>query len=352
MSDDNKNKPTGDLSDEHVSPANPDNQIELGRQAADAEHAAKIEGDIPDRAAPDAPEAPKHRAKSRGRHGVVAHETPSTGHEWDGITEYDNPMPRWWLWTFYATIIWAIGYMIAYPAIPLLSGATQGLLKTNARTEVAAEIQRFNDANAPMNAALVETPLDQIAADPQLASYAGNAGGALYRTWCAQCHGSGAAGAPGYPNLLDDVWLWGGTLDDIHTTLLHGIRDPQDPDTRYSQMPGYGVDGLLNRTEIADVTQYVLSLSGAAHNATQAAAGAVTYENNCAACHQPDGSGDQFQGAPALNDQVWLYGGDAATITRIIHEGPYGVMPAWSNRLTEAEIRALTVYVHGLGGGE
>ncbi|MFN3526360.1 MAG: cytochrome-c oxidase, cbb3-type subunit III [Paracoccus sp. (in: a-proteobacteria)] len=345
MSDDPKTP-----ADDHASPANPDNQIGLGRQAADAEHAAKIEGVIPPRTAPDKPLTPSQRRK--GRHGVGLNETPSTGHEWDGITEYDNPMPRWWLWTFYATIVWAIGYMIAYPAIPLVTQATQGLLRTNARAEVATEIDRFAAASAPVQAALVATDLVAVPDDPELLSYAVNAGGALYRTWCAQCHGAGAGGARGYPNLLDDVWLWGGSLEDIHLTLLHGIRDPKDPDTRYSEMPRFGTDGLLNQREINRVVHHVLSLSGQPHDVALAAAGATIYADNCAACHMDDGSGDRFQGAPALNDQVWLYGNEPETLHRIIAEGPFGVMPAWSDRLSEAEIRALTVYVHGLGGGE
>lgn len=336
--------------DDHASPQNPDNQVGLRRHSADAEHAAKLAGDIPPRPAPDQPIAPKQRRK--GRHGVGLKETPSTGHEWDGITEYDNPMPRWWLWTFYATIVWALGYMVAYPAIPLVSQATQGLLGTNSRSAVAAEIERFQQANAPVQAALVETDLAQIPSDPQLVSYATNAGGALYRTWCAQCHGAGAAGGPGYPNLLDDSWLWGGSLEDIHLTLQHGIRDPLDPDTRYSEMPRFGADGLLERAQILQVADHVRSLSGLPHDAARAAAGAEVYADNCAACHMDDGSGDRGQGAPALNDQVWLYGSEPETLVRIISEGPYGVMPSWSARLSEAEIRALAVYVHGLGGGE
>ncbi|WP_410217925.1 cytochrome-c oxidase, cbb3-type subunit III [Paracoccus sp. (in: a-proteobacteria)] len=327
-----------------------DNQIGLRRQSADADHAAKIAGAIPPRDAPDKPAAPSHRRK--GLKGTGKAEVPSTGHEWDGITEYDNPMPRWWLWTFYATIVWAFGYMVAYPAIPLVTQATQGVLQTNTRKAVAAEIDRFAQANAPVQAALVAAPLDGIPDDPQLVGYATNAGGALYRTWCAQCHGAGAAGGAGYPNLLDDSWLWGGSLADIHLTLQHGIRDPKDPETRYSEMPRFGADGLLEHGQIVQVAHHVRSLSGLPHDAESALAGASIYADNCAACHQDNGSGDREQGAPALNDHVWLYGSEMATLVRIIDQGPYGVMPAWSDRLSEAEIRALAVYVHGLGGGE
>lgn len=335
------------MSDDPSKPADPDDRIDLRRQAADPDHAAKIAGDLPPRPAPDMPVTPKRRGRAQPKAPV-----PSTGHEWDGITEYDNPMPRWWLWTFYATIVWAVGYMIAYPAIPLVTQATQGVIGGNARSQVAARIDSFAAANAPVREALVRTPLDRIPADPDLMGYATNAGAALYRTWCAQCHGAGAAGARGYPNLLDDVWLWGGTMEDIHLTLLHGIRDPADPDTRYSQMPRFGVDGLLDADRIEEVAHFSLSLSGAPHDPALAAPGAQVYAENCVACHGPAGEGDRSQGAPALNDQVWLYGSEPQIVARIIHDGPYGVMPAWSDRLTEAEIRALTVYVHGLGGGE
>ncbi|MDB6176537.1 cytochrome-c oxidase, cbb3-type subunit III [Paracoccus sp. Z330] len=280
------------------------------------------------------------------------HEVPSTGHEWDGITEYDNPMPRWWLWTFYVTIVWAIGYVIAYPAIPLITGATSGLLQTNTRKQVAAEIERFDQANAPVANRLASVELTEIAGDDELSNYATNAGGAVFRTWCAQCHGSGAAGAKGYPNLLDNDWLWGGTLEDIHTTIQHGIRDPLDDDSRYSEMPRFGTDGLLDRGQISQVVNYVLSLSDRPHDDAMAAAGAEIYADNCSACHMDDGTGDRMQGAPNLADAVWLYGDDPASITRIVAEGPFGVMPAWASRLSEADIRAVSAYVHGLGGGE
>lgn len=327
-----------------------DDRISLERQSADPEHAAKLAGDIPQRAAPDRPESPRHRRK--GRHGVAMNEVPSTGHSWDGITEYDNPMPRWWLWTFYATIVWAVGYMIAYPAIPLFTGSTQGLLGTNTRKEVAAEIERFDRANSEIQTRLASVDLTEIASDPELVNYASNAGGAVFRTWCAQCHGSGAGGARGYPNLLDNDWLWGGTLEDIHLTIRHGIRDPLDEDTRYSEMPRFGRDGLLDRRQIDQVVNYVLSMSDLPHVSAAAAGGGEIYADNCSSCHAEDGTGDRSQGAPNLVDAVWLYGREPEAITRIVSEGPYGVMPAWASRLSEADIRAVSAYVHGLGGGE
>lgn len=340
--------------DAHESPQNPDNRIALERLAADDAHKAQVAADPP--GGPGG--APLHKPRGatrvvRDRKGVrKVVDVPSTGHSWDGIEEYDNPLPRWWLWSFYATIVWGVLYLFAYPAIPLVNGSTKGVIGTTYRDNVAAEIQRFNEANAPIQARLVDTPLEQVAADPELANYTANAGGAIFRTWCAQCHGAGAGGGAGYPSLLDNDWLWGGTIADIHTTLAHGIRDPKDPDTRYSEMPRFGADELLERPQIEQVVQHVLALGGLPHDAAMADAGQAVFAENCTACHAEDGSGDRSQGAPDLTDAVWLYGADPATITRIVHDGPFGVMPAWADRLSPADIRAVAAYVHGLGGGE
>ncbi len=279
-------------------------------------------------------------------------EPDTTGHSWDGIEEYNNPLPRWWLWTFYLTIFWGVLYTIAYPAWPLVNSATQGLLGQNNRIAVAEEIKRFEEANAPVEAKLVATDLTEISSDPDLVNYTQNAGGAIFRTWCAQCHGSGAAGAKGYPNLLDNDWLWGGTMEDIHFTISHGIRNNEDPDARYSEMPRFGADELLEPEQIDQVVQYVLQLSGQEHDAGLAAAGATVYADNCSACHAEDGTGDRFQGAPNLTDAIWLYGGDAAALTETVTNARFGVMPAWSGRLSEADIRAVSAWVHSRGGGE
>lgn len=276
----------------------------------------------------------------------------TTGHSWDGIEEFNNPLPRWWLWTFYLTIIWGIGYTIAYPAWPLISGATPGLLGASTRAAVAADIKRFEEANAPIEAKLVAADLNEIAADPELVNYTTNAGGAIFRTWCAQCHGSGAAGAVGYPNLLDNDWLWGGTIEDIHTTITHGIRNTTDADARYSQMPRFGADELLEPAQIDQVVQYVLQISGQDHDAALASEGATVFAENCAACHGEDGTGDRAQGAPNLTDAIWLYGGDKDTLTQTVTYARFGVMPAWQGRLSEADIRAVASWVHSRGGGE
>lgn len=275
----------------------------------------------------------------------------TTGHTWDGIKEYNKPLPKWWLWTFYITIIWGIGYTIAYPAWPGLKDSTAGLLGYSTRGEVAAEIEAFEEANAPMNDKLASVELASIGDDAELYGYAVSSGAAVFRTWCAQCHGSGAAGAKGYPNLLDDAWLWGGTMEDIHLTISHGIRNEEDPDARYSEMPKFGE--ILETAEIEQVVNFVMDMSGAEPaDASQVEAGAVVFEDNCAACHAEDGSGDIYQGAPNLTDAIWLYGGDYDTLMDTVTNSRFGVMPPWTDRLSEAEIRAVSTYVHQLGGGE
>ncbi|MFU1682156.1 cytochrome-c oxidase, cbb3-type subunit III [Phaeobacter piscinae] len=276
----------------------------------------------------------------------------TTGHSWDGIEEFDNPMPRWWLWTFYATIIWAIGYTVAYPAWPGIQSATAGVLGWNSRALVAEEIAAVNEANAPINSRLEEIELAYITTDPELNGYAVSAGSAVFKTWCAQCHGAGAAGAKGYPNLLDDDWLWGGSMEDIHATIAHGIRNEESDDARYSEMPAFGRDELLEKEEIDQVVNYVMSLSGEPQDAAKVEAGSVIFADNCASCHMDDGTGDRSQGRPNLADAIWLYGGDHATLTETVYNSRYGVMPNWNARLTEAQIRAVTAYVHQLGGGE
>ena len=278
----------------------------------------------------------------------------TTGHSWDGIEEYNNPLPRWWVWILYACIVWAIWYSIAYPAWPMLTQATQGYLNYDNRQAVAAEIKTFDDANAEIKAKLIAAPLTGIAGDETLNQYATSAGAAVFKTWCAQCHGSGAAGVQGkgYPNLTDNDWLWGGDVDAIYTTINHGIRNTTDADARYSEMPKFGADGLLEAAQIGEVVEYVLQLSGQEHDATLATAGQTVFVDNCAACHMETGEGDRTQGAPALNDAIWLYGGDRETITASVHGARYGVMPAWAGRLSEDEVRAVATYVHSLGGGE
>ena len=277
---------------------------------------------------------------------------PTTGHEWDGIREYDNPMPRWWLWTFYITIIWGIGYTIAYPAWPGIKGATEGLLGYSTRAEVAADIEAVNVQNEAINVRLASVELTAIETDPELNGYAKSAGAAVFKTWCAQCHGSGAAGAKGYPNLLDNDWLWGGDIEAIHQTVTAGIRNEENFDARYSEMPAFGRDELLETEQIDQVVNFVMSLSGDPKDASLVSDGALVYADNCASCHGDAALGDREQGAPNLADAIWLFGGSYDDIRETVYNSRFGVMPNWDTRLTEAQIRAVSAYVHQLGGGE
>ena len=285
----------------------------------------------------------------------------TTGHVWDGIEELNNPLPRWWIWVFNLTIVFAIGYIIAYPAWPLIHGATPGVLGYSTRAEVQKDIDAVDAQNAPIKARLVAADITAIDADPELKKFAMSDGAAVFRTNCAQCHGAGAAGVQGkgYPNLLDNDWLWGGSLEAIHTTLTHGIRANVDPDTRISEMPRFGTDELLTRDEISQVVEYVLQLSGQDHDEALAAAGTQLFADNCAACHGDTGLGNRDVGAPNLTDAIWLYGGDRAAIKTTVTLARNAMMPAWGYaaagskpRLSEDQIRAVAVYVHALGGGE
>ncbi|GAA3862388.1 cytochrome-c oxidase, cbb3-type subunit III [Celeribacter arenosi] len=275
----------------------------------------------------------------------------TTGHSWDGIEEFNNPLPKWWLYIFYACIIWGVAYSIAYPAWPMVSKATSGLMGWSTRANVAAKISEFEQMNAAVEAELAAADVTEVALGSDVHSYAVNAGAAVFRANCSQCHGSGAAGNVGYPNLLDNDWLWGGTVDEIAYTIQHGIRNETD-DARYSEMPKFGVDELLEDDQINQVVEYVLAISGQDHDAALASAGTLVFEENCAACHAEDGTGDIYQGAPNLTDAIWLYGGSREAVHETVHAARFGVMPAWGERLSQAEVNAAALYVHQLGGGE
>lgn len=281
--------------------------------------------------------------------------TETTGHEWDGIKELDTPLPRWWLYIFYATIAASVVYWVLMPAWPLVNGYTRGVLGFSDRVNVARDVGELRAARAPMFERLGAASTAEIAADPALQEFARAAGESVFGDYCRTCHGAGGAGAPGYPVLADDVWLWGGSMADIEHTLRVGVRSDH-PDTRMSMMPAFGRDRLLTSAQIGDVTEYVISISGARARLTPDAAaagrGSVVYQEQCAACHGPGGAGDRALGAPSLNDDVWLYGGDRAEIRRQIELGRNGVMPAWETRFDAGTLRALAYYVHEMGGGE
>lgn len=277
--------------------------------------------------------------------------TETTGHEWDGIKELDTPMPKWWLGMFYACIVWAIGYWVVYPAWPTLSGYTHGMLNHSQRDDVTANLAALKSARSVKEAALRDASLADIQRNPELQQFAMAAGKTLFGDNCAPCHGAGGQGAHGYPNLNDDVWLWGGKLSDIQRTITVGIRSTS-PDTRQSQMPAFGRDGMLKPAEIDDLTEYVVHLSGRPANARAVTRATKLFADNCAMCHGADGKGNRSMGAPNLTDNEWLYGPNREDIADQIIYGHGGEMPTWGGRLSPEEIKALAVYVHNLGGGE
>ena len=278
--------------------------------------------------------------------------TETVGHEWDGIEELDTPMPRWWLWTLYATIAWAVVYTVLYPAWPMISSATAGTLGWSSRGQLEAEMKAEADRKRPVELALAQIPIERLPEDSKLLNAAVQGGAAAFKVNCVQCHGSGAAGTKGYPNLNDDDWLWGGDLKAIHKTLENGIRQPGDKQTRTSQMPAFGRDGILQPNEIQYLTSYVRTLSGAEKPGAASQRGAALFAVNCAACHGDGGKGNRTLGAPNLTDKIWLYGGDRASIAETITNARYGIMPAWGQRLDPVTVKMLAAYVHSLGGGE
>ena len=276
----------------------------------------------------------------------------TTGHEWDGIHELNTPLPRWWLWLFYATIIWAVGYWVVYPAWPLLTSYSKGVFGWQSRAAVVSDLAALKAQRGPIVARLAAAPLADIESTPELLDFARALGRAAFADNCAPCHGAGGGGAKGYPNLTDDDWLWGGKLSDIEQTIRHGARSGDD-NGHQGSMPAFGRDGLLKSDEISVVADYVRSLSGLpTEPGADVARGANIFAANCAVCHGPQGKGNRDVGAPNLTDQIWLYAPDKKTIMEGIWNGRGGVMPTWGAKLDDATIKALAVYVHTFGGGE
>lgn len=278
--------------------------------------------------------------------------TQFKGHEWDGIQELDTPLPRWWLWTFYACILFAIGYTIAYPAWPMISDYTRGALGWSSRGALAKELAARDAALAPIHKAIADTPIEQLPGNAQLMQAAVEGGRAAFKVHCVQCHGSGAAGSKGYPNLNDDDWLWGGDLATIEKTIVDGVRNPDHAETRQSMMPAFGRDQLLTPAQVNDVVAHVRTISHQDKPGAASQRGAQVFADNCAVCHGPTGHGTRSLGAPNLTDGIWLYGGDADTIHATVQNSRQGVMPRWGDKLDQATIRMLAAYVHSLGGGE
>jgi cytochrome c oxidase cbb3-type subunit 3 len=278
--------------------------------------------------------------------------TATTGHEWDGIHELNTPLPRWWLWTFYACIVWAIGYWVVYPAWPLLTNSTQGVLGWHTRSAVVADLDELTALRGPMMVKLTSASVGDIVKDPQLMDFARAVGRSAFADNCAPCHGAGGGGGKGYPNLNDDDWLWGGRITDIEQTIRHGARSG-DPKDHEGNMPAFGREGMLKAEQISAVADFVRSLSGLpTEKGADLALGKKVFADNCTPCHGPDGKGNRELGAPNLTDQIWLYGSDKETIMQGIFNGRGGTMPAWQGRLSEPIIKSLVVYVYSFGGGE
>jgi cytochrome c oxidase cbb3-type subunit 3 len=273
----------------------------------------------------------------------------TTGHEWDGIRELNNPLPRWWLYSFYATIIWAIAYTVFYPAWPFVTGATKGVLGYTNRQELTREMSVAAAGQKATLDKIAAMPVKDIAKDPELSQFAMNGGAAVFKINCTPCHGSGATGGPGFPNLNDNDWLWGGSIDDIYATISHGIRS-DDPDTRFSEMPAFAE--VLKPDEIKQVAAYVISLTDKPRDAAMVEPGKKLFADNCASCHGDDAKGKREFGAPNLADAIWLKGSGEDAIIRQVTAPKHGMMPAWSVRLGDTTVKQLAVYVHALGGGE
>lgn len=288
---------------------------------------------------------------ARQPENITPGDPETTGHEWDGIQEFNNPLPRWWLWVLYACIAWSIAYWIAMPAWPLVSDYTRGVLGYSQRLTLAEEMKEAKEAQAIYRDRISAKSFEEIRSDPGLLDFAIAGGRSAFAVNCSQCHGGGAAGFRGYPNLNDDAWIWGGKIAEIHQTIRYGIRSGH-PDARSNAMPAFLRDELLSASQIDDVTEYVLTLSDQPSDATAARRGAKVFAEQCVACHRKTGKGNAEFGAPDLTDAIWLYGGDKASISETVSYSRNGVMPSWETRLDSVTLKQLAIFVHSLGGGK
>lgn len=273
----------------------------------------------------------------------------TTGHEWDGIQELNTPLPKWWVYIFWATVIWSIGYWIVYPSWPTVNDYSRGIWNYSSRAELAEELKVQKQQRSAFMTKIEKASVEEIQKDNTLRNYALAGGKIAFGENCSACHGAGGVGVAGaYPRLADDEWLWGGTLADIEQTIKYGVRNT-NANSRQSEMPKFGTDGLLTKEQIGQVADYVVSLSSKAPAA--GSPGAPIYAEQCAACHADDGAGNKDMGAPALNNNIWLFKGGKEGIVAQVTNPAHGAMPAWEERLDAATVKMLAVYVHSLGGG-
>jgi len=263
-------------------------------------------------------------------HADEAAQGDVTGHKWDGdLEEYNNPLPRWWLWLFYFTIVFSLVYLALYPGL----GNYKGTLGWSQTGQYDEEMQHAKNTYDPIFAEFAKKDIPTLATD----SNATKVGQRLFLNYCATCHASDAGGARGFPNLADNDWLWGGDAANIKTTILDG---------RIGAMPPW--EAAIGKQGVKDVTQYVMSLSGRKHDAAMAKAGKTQFDMMCVACHGADGKGNKALGAPDLTDNVWLYGGSAGVIAQTIAKGRTGVMPAHRDFLGEDKVHLLSAYIYSL----
>ncbi len=271
----------------------------------------------------------------------------TTGHEWDGLKELNNPAPRWWLWVFFVTFIWSVGYWFIYPSWPTITGNTKGSKEWTQYKKLKNEQAEILEIRGELAQKIKSANFDEIINNPELYNFSLIGGKAAFKENCAACHSSGAQGSKGYPNLNDDDWLWGGKLKDIYTTIKYGIRSDH-AQARTSQMPAFGKDAIIKPEEIATLADYVLNLK----NENKDSKGAAIYKQNCASCHGDKGEGNHEFGAPNLVDAISLYGSSKENIIAQVQNPKHGVMPQWENRLPDEVIKQLAIYVYSLGGGE
>ncbi len=276
-------------------------------------------------------------------------DSPKTmGHEWDGIAEFNNPLPRWWVIVFMVCIAWALVFAVVMPSFPAAHRYFGGLLGYSSRADLRANLGETANARSQWLEPMKSLSAPAIVANPELLQVAMRGGEVIFKENCAACHGIGGTGSKGYPALVDDEWMWGGTLPEIVQTITHGVRN-EDPNSHNSMMPAFGRDGLLDRAQIATLADYIVAISSGQPGKPE---GHTLFEANCAVCHGPKGEGTKENGAPALNNQIWLYGGDRNDIITQINSPRHGVMPTWQGRLTDVDIKQVAIYVHSLGGGK
>ena len=279
----------------------------------------------------------------------------TTGHEWDGLKELNNPLPRWWVMVFWACTLWAIGYWVAYPAWPGLTDYTHGMLASSERADAMAGVAADKAAQSKFTDAIGKMSLAEVNANPELLKFSAVAGRAAFLNNCAGCHGSGAQGGPGFANLNDDNWLWGGKLDDIQQTILYGVRNGSDKARGGGTLSGMPERAsVLKPDQINDVAEFVLSLSKKSTDAAAAARGKALFagDGGCTACHGDDAKGNKDLGSANLTAGIFQWGGAKADIVKTVTEGRAGVMPAWAGKLEPTTVKELAVYIHSLGGGK